>query len=68
MEKILDLLLREPVRVAAISVVVTGVALVEAFGVHLDDGQKVAAGAFALAVLALFEVVRNGTTPYRGDE
>jgi hypothetical protein len=63
MNKILDIVLAEPVRAAAIALVVAAVATAEAFGFSFDAEQKAALGALGIAALALAEVVRRQVSP-----
>lgn len=61
----LDLIGREPVVTAVLTVVGALVALLVAFGVDLTATQQAAIGGFCAAVVALAGVVRHRVTPTR---
>lgn len=64
MSKVLDLIAREPVRTAGVTLVVSAVVLFEVFGlVSLSTDQKTALAAFGLAVLGVLEAVRGNVSP-----
>ena len=62
--RVIDLILDEPVMSAAIGVVASAVAVVEVFElVSFTGEQKAALGAFGLAILALAKAVRERVSP-----
>lgn len=63
MNKIVNVVLREPVLAAAIGFVVAGYGVLEAFGVSLTTDQQAALSAFGLAVIAVATAVRKAVTP-----
>lgn len=66
MNKITEIVLSEPVRTAAVGLIVAVVVVIEACGVTLDPTQKAAFAGLGLAALALAEAVRNAVTPVVG--